>query len=549
MVCQPLRLLVPKMNQKVKIILLLIVLLSIVLRFYKLDQIPPSLSWDEAANGYNAYTIANWGRDEWGKSFPLTFKSFEDDKHPVHIYFTALSVRLFGLSEFSTRLPSALFGVLNVIIVFFLAGIIFDSSLVGLIASLFLAISPYNIQFSRFNHEANFALFFFMLGFLLFLKGIRNKATILPWGFLSFGVSLLSYHPSIVVVPPLILLSIIFFSKDLLKIKKHFFVGLLSLSFVICLFIIDPALLGGARIKQTFLSHDKIIKTQFYQKTNNELLGMMEVTFNQYLWHFDPKYLFISGSSNYKFSIQTVGQFYKSDAPFLLIGLIGLIGGLFSRVSRKRELLILLAWAILSPLPSSLVEEAPHAARACFQMGSWILISAYGFYLCIKLARGNIMKITTMAVGLTVIFWLFKIYIIDFYTVYPKKHGIDWQYGMKQIVEYVKTNNGYVQVFTTDIRFQPYIFFLYFLKTPLSEYLESVSYNDDEEKRKFNLVTFFDKYHFGDWDPIESYPSYGVLYVVTASQYDGLRNRSEFEIKKIIYYPEGGIAFYLVSKS
>ncbi len=60
------------MISKVKIILLIIVFLSAILRFYKLDTIPPSLSWDEVAVGYNAYTIANWGRDEWGEVFPLS---------------------------------------------------------------------------------------------------------------------------------------------------------------------------------------------------------------------------------------------------------------------------------------------------------------------------------------------------------------------------------------------------------------------------------------------------------------------------------------------
>src|SRR3989344_1810956 len=114
------------------IVLAVIVVFSTALRFYKLDQIPPSLSWDEAAVGYNAYTIANWGKDEWGKSFPLVFKSFEDDKSPVHVYLTAVAVRFLDLSEFSTRLPSAFFGVFNVILIFFLAQRIFRSFSVGL---------------------------------------------------------------------------------------------------------------------------------------------------------------------------------------------------------------------------------------------------------------------------------------------------------------------------------------------------------------------------------------------------------------------------------
>ena len=205
-----------------------------------------------------------------------------------------------------------------------------------------------------------------------------------------------------------------------------------------------------------------------------------------------------------------------------------------------------MSWAIISPLPSSLVEEAPHAARASFQMGSWILISAYGFYLLIGLFRGKIIKASILAAGLILIFWLFKAYITELYTDYPRKHGIDWQYGMKQIVEHVK-NNEYSAVYVTDIRFQPYIFFLYYLKMSLPEYLETVIYTRDVEHRKYNLVSSFDKYFFGDWDPIESMPYPGVLYVLSPSQYDGLRHRSDFNFKKVIHFPNGGDAFFLVS--
>jgi len=88
-------------------ILAVILIAAAVVRFIKLDQVPPSLNWDEVAAGYNAYTIANWGADEYGNKFPIVFKSFGDDKHPVHIYLTALIVKVFGLSDFSARAGSA----------------------------------------------------------------------------------------------------------------------------------------------------------------------------------------------------------------------------------------------------------------------------------------------------------------------------------------------------------------------------------------------------------------------------------------------------------
>src|SRR3989304_8228782 len=137
------------MNRIVKISLFLIIFLSIFLRVYKLDQVPPSLNWDEVDAGYNAYTIANWAKDEWGHFLPLVFTSFRDDKHPVHIYLTAPIVRLFGLSDFTARPSGAIVGILSVIVIFFLSRIFFKSDLAALFSALFLAVSPYHLHFSR----------------------------------------------------------------------------------------------------------------------------------------------------------------------------------------------------------------------------------------------------------------------------------------------------------------------------------------------------------------------------------------------------------------
>lgn len=532
------------MTLRIKIVLLSIVLLSSILRFYKLDAIPPALSWDEVANGYNAYTIANWGKDEWGKFLPSSFKSFEDDKHPVHIYLTAASVRLLGLSEFSTRLPSAIFGVLNVIVIFFLAKIFFESDTIGLLAAFFLTISPYALQFSRFNHEANFALFFFILGLLLFFLGKKEKIFLLPLSFLSFGISILTYHSSKVVVPPIILLLIILYFKELWKFKKYFFMSCAVLLLIAAVMWLNPTLLGTARIKQTAIPKERIESTNLFKKTHLQLLGRMEVAWQRYLAHLSSQYLFVSGDKNSKFSIQTVGAFYKIDALFLIVGFLTVL------MKKSKKSLLLLSWAILAPIPPSISGgegEVPHAARALFMMGSFHLISAFGFFAIINLVKKPYLKMAIFLTGLIILGWLFKNYLVDYYQNYAKKEAIGWQYGMKQIVQYVKDHQDYIQIYTTDIRFQPYIFFLYYLKTPLPKYLETVTFTQDVEHRKYSLVSSFDKYHFGDWDPIESYPNLGVLYIVTPSQYDGLRHRSIFDVKKLIRYPDGSDAFYIVS--
>lgn len=528
------------MNKIVKASLIIIVLVALVLRFYKLDSVPPSLNWDEVDAGYNAYTIANWARDEWGNFLPLVFTSFGDDKHPVHIYLTVPFVKLFGLFDFSVRSSGALVGVLSVIAIFFLARLIFKSDQAALLSALFLTISPYHLQFSRGLWEVNFALFFFFLGLLLFYLSVYKKGWLFSFSVISFGLSILSYHSSKIIVPPVVLLLFTLYFKNLLKLKSNFYIGMVILVAFAVLLIFEPRLLGAARVKQTQFSKDEIEKTRIFQKTKNEFFGLLEVTFNQYLLHFTPQYLFETGDQNPRNSVKKFGQFLKIDLAFLVIGLFYLIK------LRSKVTLVLLVWLLLSPIPSSLVSHAPNATRALFMMGSMHLISALGAYKILEKLKSKTARIVILLIFLVFLGVELFSYLQYYFNAYPKKDAIEWQYGYKQAVEYVKSHPDYSQIFITDIRSQPYIYFLYYLKTPLPDFLNTVVYNRSESK-SYSTVSYFDKYYFGGWDPIESTPNPGILYIVSPSQYDGLRHKSSFEVKKVIYYPDGGAAFFLIS--
>lgn len=513
---------------------------AIFLRIYRLDSVPPALSWDEVAVGYNGYSIANWGKDEWGETFPIVFKSFEDDKHPIHVYFTALSIKLLGLSDFSTRLPSAVFGSLSVLVIFFLSRNLFQASLVGLISALFLAISPYNLQFSRFNHEANFALFFFLLGLWMFFLGVKMKNWCLALSFLSFGLSLTAYQSSEVVLPPIIILLVILYFGDLVKMKKMFFVSVGVFLLLSSLFVIEPSLLGGARIEQNKPSFD-LVKNEFlYQKTHNQLIGRAQLVSESYIKYFSLNYLFVSGDSNPRHSIQKIGEFYKLDVVFLFLGILSLLA------YRSKVTLVVLAWALLAPLPGALSSLDPHAARSLFTMGSWHIIAGLGFYRIILFFKKINLHFLIVALGLLVLSWEFKNYLDNYYNFYPQKYAIEWQYGMRDIVEFVKGHSGYGPIYTTDVRHQPYIFFLYYLKFPQPDFRSSVSYNYSQS-RAYNLVSSFGNYHFGDWNFIDSPADQLTLYAVSPYEYSGMKNRLLFDVKKIIRYPDKTDAFYLVS--
>ena len=101
-------------------IILFITFLGAGLRIYNLEGSPPSLNWDEAAWGYNAYSILETGRDEYGKFMPIFTRSFDEYKSTLPLYFMVPSILVFGLTEFAIRLPSAIVGALIIPIMYLL---------------------------------------------------------------------------------------------------------------------------------------------------------------------------------------------------------------------------------------------------------------------------------------------------------------------------------------------------------------------------------------------------------------------------------------------
>lgn len=522
------------------ILSVLIFIGALFLRVYKLDQVPASLNWDEVAAGYNAFTIANWSKDEYGNKFPVVFTSFKDDKHPVHIYITAGFVKLFGLSDFVVRLPSAILGAITVLLLILLGEIFFKSKVAGLFAGLFLALSPYHLQFSRGLWESNFALFFYILALVLFYFGLSKRKWLLPLSFLSFGISFYAYHSSKILVPPTILLLIVLEFKRFTSSKSHLIASLLVILFFVIFTTINPRILGLARISQTKFSDDQIKQTSIYKKTANKLFGEGEIVLVNYTKYFEINYLFKYGDQSPRNSVKTFGEFYIIEGLLLIPGFFALIK------YRSKKLLILFCWFFLAPLPGAASATDVNANRAIFMLGPIQLVAGAGIALLLDLIRKTWLKVIVIVIVLIVLSTEFTKYITYYYQVYRVKDAIEWQYGMKDSVLFAQKHPEFNTIYVDKIRQQPYIFFLFYLKEPLPDLLKTVKY-DQTEANSYNTVSSFGRYNFGNWYTVDSIPSPDILYILTPSYHSGLRYLSSFTTQKLIKYPNGSDAFYLVS--
>jgi 4-amino-4-deoxy-L-arabinose transferase-like glycosyltransferase len=173
--------------------------LAFLLRVIFLGTIPNGFYCDEASDGYDAYSILQTGCDRYGEFLPLFLKGFGNDyRESIYVFLTLPFIKFFGLNELATRFPAAVIGTLTVITVYYLAKECFNNK-VGLIAALFLAISPWHIQFSRIAFRAILLPWLFCLGVLFFAKSFRTPKY-LPLSSLFFALSLYTYSSARVFV-------------------------------------------------------------------------------------------------------------------------------------------------------------------------------------------------------------------------------------------------------------------------------------------------------------------------------------------------------------
>lgn len=456
-----------------KLILVSIFILAFILRFWQLGANPPSLDWDEASLGYNAYSILRTGKDEYGNILPLSIRSFGDYKPPLYTYLTTIPVAMFGLNEFSTRFVSSFFGFLTVVSVYFLIKELFPkrSYLFSVLCSLFFALSPWHIQFSRIAFEANLALFFSISGIWLFLLGLRKQIYFFP-SFLSFALSVYSYHSPRLVVP-LLVIGLIFFYRDKLKtVWKGLLVGLVLFTLLAIPLVLELKSTTGARFGSvTVLNAQERLGSSIqkidYDEENQDIIGRLthnrRVVFAReilggYLDHFNIDFLFLKGDSPGRHHAAGMGMLYLWDLPFVLMGIYFLLK------QRNRSVMFIFWWFLAAPVASSLTAGTPHAVRSLMYLPTYQIFITLGFLMFLKSMRENSKKKRFTVIFISSLFFLNFFYYLHMYYIHtPKEYSQWWQYGYKQAVnEISKYENNFNRIIVTYGYDQPYIYLLFY---------------------------------------------------------------------------------------
>lgn len=491
-------------------LLILILAVGIFLRLYQLGSNPYGLFCDEASIGYDAYSLTRTGTDEWGTRWPLFFKAFGEYKSPIMTYSVLPFVSVLGLNDFSTRLPSALWGILGIYAIYFLATTLFNKK-IALFSALFLAISPWHIQFSRVSLEGlSPYVCLTSLGvayWVLYFRHHRLKFGILSSLFLVLATY--SYFPARVFVPLLGLVMLLFSGKVLLQHKRH----LLMLA-VITLILMSP-LFYHMVFGNGFSRWEEV-------KGSNNFITIV----NKYTAYFSYDYLFSKGDINFpgqfitRHSIRGMGELYLFQLPLLFFGLIEL----FHHHWPKLSLVFILFWLFFYPIPDLLTAQIdPYATRSIIGVIPFQIISALGLVFLSRLFSGHRAK--TVLISLFI--FVFTISFVNYFYLFQQypQYSSDywgWQSGPQQIMNYFVSHQSSYQLLCLEGQFNSPDIFLKFY---------------DPNNRCLGKCNICD-YHVYDSEQKQ-------LFAISRETYDKLGQQLRFLVLDVIKYPNNEPAFYI----
>ena len=434
----------------------LVVLLALGLRVYQLGEVPAGLYCDEAGNAYNAWALGTAGIDENGRVLPLYVWSFGTAyKNPVYIYSAILPVKLLGLSEFSARLPAALFGTATVAGLFLLGRAAFGPW-VGLWAALALAVAPWHLHFSRIAFEliAFPCLFVFACYYLLrFTQGRRT----LPAALALCALCVYAYAPAAFFVPAFLLAFGLLYLRALLRHWRQFLLALVLMAAVLA----PAAVFFGT---QSSSGTTYFRRTSFLEATQPWAPQARRFAEN-YRQFFSPRFLVEEGDPIFRHSVRGFGELYPIYVPFLLLG----AGTALLR--RDRFAKLFLWWALLYPVAPSLMNEIPSATRGIIGAPVLCLLTGVGFAAALRALRwlvprrrwgralqAGALAAAALALGLEVRAYLHA-YFVDYPTYAALTPG-GFQYGYRDALHYMESEraNYDVLLLTATDSNQPQIF-------------------------------------------------------------------------------------------
>ncbi len=544
-------------------LLLLILIVAVVLRFFRLDYL--ELFGDEIDAGYQSYSLLETARDYKGHFMPLYAQSFSEWRAPMMMYAMVPFIKIFGLNEWGVRSGVAFFGVLSILGFYFLlikSGI---KKIIALVSIFLIAILPWHIQYSRAGFEVTLMSSLILWGFYFLIDYLdKHKFYKLFLSAFLLSLSFYTYNTANIYVPLLIL--IIFGIRKLVNKEKPYKTAfrLLAIMFILSLPILYQIFWGrgGERFKKVSLFNNEGLVNEIIEYRQQQNFSLVsKIFYNKYVYSikkiganylntFSSEFLFGVGDVTFRHSLHKVGNLFWVYGVFLVVGVVVFIK------NKKRNFgdYLMLGFLLISPIPSSLtIDGAYHATRL------FLMIFPLSYFAGLGLIKLFEFKKIIGWLSIFVLIFEFSYFQYYYWNSYKTDSWRWWHTGYKEMVQSVTSVSDNYEKVLIENTYEPALprFLFWSRYNPRKVF----SLNDDKSAEMvegFEGFCLDNKYCFVNYgDSIFDIKNVGEgnLYVLNHSlnvggDWDWSKNPPEgITIIKTIKNPLGENLFYLVIKS
>lgn len=176
------------------------------------------------------------------------------DKPPLYMWCTTFFYNIFGINEFSTRLPSAIFGIATVLLVYIFMKKAANRD-TALLSALLLLAAPHYLHYSKMGMMDVMLAFFITLMSVFFWMG-QERPRYLFWSGIALFLAYLTKGMAAISGPVIIFLYCFFSGNLRLLIKREFVTGIfISLVLIVGWHTLQYVYCGPASVSNYFGFH------------------------------------------------------------------------------------------------------------------------------------------------------------------------------------------------------------------------------------------------------------------------------------------------------
>ncbi|MEI6327137.1 MAG: glycosyltransferase family 39 protein [Candidatus Roizmanbacteria bacterium] len=507
------------------LVLTFCVCISIFLHTYQYRL--PSLNEDEAAQGYNTYSVLKTGRDEYGK-FPIRYLSFGENKLPLTGFLSAPFIALFGLNEHTVRLPVHLIGIAMPLLMYQLLISLFRKRSIGYVGALLTSTNVWIHTLSRHQHEAVVLLAIVML-YIIISISFKKKQTMLKGALLAvlYFLGLYTYHSAKILMPTLALWTFTLVWND----KKYRLMFLVSIIIATGLFLLTEYLAPNNRVGQLsyFTSSAFIYAIEDGRQKGGSLLLYNKVSYAIYtvihrlFYYLSPYFLIWGNDANYRYGDVHISLITYLEYFGAVLGLI------WCWVKKQPYRIALIGLISVSVVPAIASMSSQTNTRSYSLVLPIILLASYGLvelmsYVTNRKIRAALFLVFAL-IHLSSLYTSWNYYFYKYFTD-PQTQSAT-QAGMTEVTKIAwSLEKGYKTIYVSNRFGQAYIYMLMF--------------GGPVDPRKYQQIAKTQPYNeYGFWEQ-PTFTSKFIFHVPTSEVHDSVVILPSEEVQK---YP------YLASRS